>query len=1179
MFPDDLKVIEEKAFFGDTSLDTAVLPDGVQTIGRQAFAYSSLKQIHLPSSLTFVADDAFEGCSQLHVTAEAGSYAHEWAVGHAYIDCAPEWGPHRIDYWNERLVLFLSWPYMNAERYDVYRSEQGSSNIQLIGSVTPEGTGSQGYSDETIELGKSYNYWLRLVTENDGKVYEEGYNSALTIDIKDIYVGTIDASYGYADQVSVYSKYPWKVESLPSWLNASQQSGEPGKTTVHLQMKLNNTGTDRDGFIYFSSGTSLAAKLIRQMGMPFGLMGLEAVADGSSACVDLSWFAEQNATGYLVYRSHNAETGFVQVADTTDVSYSDTSVEYGSTYYYKVLEYADEFDGTRTVGYDSGSSVCASTVSQIAVPTSIELTCEYPLVDMWIGDYDYLEAIIEPSVVDNDTLIWESSDESVAYVTEEGMVCAVGVGNATITATTANGLSASYAVSVIRGYPKPGVIAEAIGCKTVRLYWEEMDGVSSYNIYDKNSKILASTTDTQYIATNGSPGSQTKYYVEAVYTDGEKSSKASVTAVCWASPDKAEVTVSETTASYVTLTWTAPTTADHYYIARSTTTDMSDPELWQKVLTTTFTDTDVAPGQKYYYQVNACVWDSVSKGSDLVSVTIPGGSTTVNPTGIMLDHTELSINNDIRTLQLTATVLPGNATNKKVTWSSSNEDVAIVDCNGIVTIIAEEYGNATITARTSNGYSATCKIEINDVVEIHTQYGSGIFVADFSGGFGEDMYTITVGETLQMTGSVKVPAGIGRVTVKVDGYYRTDEYGENRYASRTFGDVTSIDLEDYSTFVIDGNSLPFNVPGVYTMKLWASDDDGNFSYLDSAYVQVKADETKADPTVYVTMGSNPTQYRDEDHLGVVYNDEEHTIYINAHFTNTIRAWYRIVYPEDSGLGYMHSNAYNISDLYDSKVDAYPWYRKIPKGATPGIYEIKIDALNSSVENDQVSRRTTMTLTIEVKDPADISTHRIPSLGITIDYGIGEFFTTDHKDHGSDKSYDKWVHKAHECWGFALYVMDAYQPKGTSRYKLYYTTWNDDVMKNAILASGIGAHIRTNSSGHSYIVTDLNLADFSIIQANGTINGEYTDYKRNIISKGTWTWPFYFDMTYGNRGVLFTEIWATSEKDAVIRSARNLMHFGDLSATEAVEFLKVNVTNSAVKKYSAITWQEIIQAVE
>jgi uncharacterized protein YjdB len=48
------------------------------------------------------------------------------------------------------------------------------------------------------------------------------------------------------------------------------------------------------------------------------------------------------------------------------------------------------------------------------------------------------------------------------------------------------------------------------------------------------------------------------------------------------------------------------------------------------------------------------------------------------------------------TAQLTATVTPSNATNKKINWSSSDEEVATVDASGNVTAVA--VGTATITA-------------------------------------------------------------------------------------------------------------------------------------------------------------------------------------------------------------------------------------------------------------------------------------------------------------------------------------------------------------------------------------------------------------------------------------------------------------------------------------------------
>ena len=63
---------------------------------------------------------------------------------------------------------------------------------------------------------------------------------------------------------------------------------------------------------------------------------------------------------------------------------------------------------------------------------------------------------------------------------------------------------------------------------------------------------------------------------------------------------------------------------------------------------------------------------------------------------------------------LFATVLPSDATNQSVTWSSSNTSVATVSSSGVVT--AKAIGSATITVKTNDGgKTATCSVSVIDI--------------------------------------------------------------------------------------------------------------------------------------------------------------------------------------------------------------------------------------------------------------------------------------------------------------------------------------------------------------------------------------------------------------------------------------------------------------------------------
>lgn len=65
-----------------------------------------------------------------------------------------------------------------------------------------------------------------------------------------------------------------------------------------------------------------------------------------------------------------------------------------------------------------------------------------------------------------------------------------------------------------------------------------------------------------------------------------------------------------------------------------------------------------------------------------------------------------------KTIQLSATVSPDNATDKKVTWSSANSSIAKVDNNGLVTGVAIGSTVITCQAQDGSGVKATCNVTV-----------------------------------------------------------------------------------------------------------------------------------------------------------------------------------------------------------------------------------------------------------------------------------------------------------------------------------------------------------------------------------------------------------------------------------------------------------------------------------
>ena len=112
-----------------------------------------------------------------------------------------------------------------------------------------------------------------------------------------------------------------------------------------------------------------------------------------------------------------------------------------------------------------------------------------------------------------------------------------------------------------------------------------------------------------------------------------------------------------------------------------------------------------------------------------------GGSTPPPPppvipvTSVTLSHHKVTVNGDITQKQLTATVQPATATNKSLTWKSSDAAVASVDADGLVTIHKKGKATVTATANDGSGQSDACLFDVISTVANETVDGLRVYAS------------------------------------------------------------------------------------------------------------------------------------------------------------------------------------------------------------------------------------------------------------------------------------------------------------------------------------------------------------------------------------------------------------------------------------------------------------------
>ena len=199
--------------------------------------------------------------------------------------------------------------------------------------------------------------------------------------------------------------------------------------------------------------------------------------------------------------------------------------------------------------------------------------------------------------------------------------------------------------------------------------------------------------------------------------------------------------------------------------------------------------------------------------------------TIVYPTSVNLDQTSLTISAG-RRVTLKATVLPENAGDRSVKWTSSNPDVATVSDYGDVTAVSD--GTAIITATTHNGLTAKCTVTVGGQVKPNptsitiSSYPQDLYVR-VSAGLSADVQPANADQTVIW--SVDKP---NIATISQTGYFTGLKAGTVTVTAETVNG-----LKAKRTITVLFTDVPFSGKYYSNAVYWAVNNGITNGYTDS----------------------------------------------------------------------------------------------------------------------------------------------------------------------------------------------------------------------------------------------------------------------------------------------------------------------------------------------------------
>ena len=351
--------------------------------------------------------------------------------------------------------------------------------------------------------------------------------------------------------------------------------------------------------------------------------------------------------------------------------------------------------GTAVIGAKAGDkeAFCIVTVTVAVDGVSLDKT----QLSLTLGEKHVLHATVSPTNATNKNVIWSSSDPSVVSVNQSGEITAVKLGSASVTVATEDGNKKATCTVKVDPIPVSGISLNKSSLTLLVGSSESLTAtVTPSNATNKDVTWSSSAPDVAAVTSDGlvtAVGVGTSVITATTESGGLK-------ATCTVKVDPIPVSGISLNKGNLTLT----PGASEVLVASITPSNATD-----QTVVWTSSDESVAAVD----QVGKVVAKAV--GSARIEASCGGKSAfcmvevSIPVTSVVLDKQSLDMLVDASE-KLVCTVLPSNATDQTVTWTSSNPSVASVDAAG--TVSALKQGNTTVTA-SAGSLSASCQVTVS----------------------------------------------------------------------------------------------------------------------------------------------------------------------------------------------------------------------------------------------------------------------------------------------------------------------------------------------------------------------------------------------------------------------------------------------------------------------------------